>query len=46
MTAERPEDQFRKILMTVVIALAVRSLFGEEIAAFMDGMYIGFTDGI
>ena len=36
----------REVLTIVILALAFRALFGDAIGAFMDGMYIGFTDGI
>jgi hypothetical protein len=38
--------RLRSLLVMVITMLAVRAVFGEEIAGFMDGLYIGFTDGI
>ena len=33
------------VAVTVVVTmLAVRALFGDVFAGFMDGVYIGFTD--
>ncbi|WP_309629418.1 hypothetical protein [Brevundimonas sp.] len=39
-------SRFQRIFTILIIALAVRALFGDAIGAFLDGMYIGFTDGI
>ncbi len=44
MTAVRRRT--REILVFVLVFLAARALFGEAIFPFMEGMYLGFTDGI
>ena len=36
----------RELLTILIIAMAVKVLFGDLIGGFMDGMIIGFTDGI
>lgn len=40
------QDRLRFLLAMVITMLAVRALFGEQIAGFMDGLYVGFTDGV
>ena len=36
----------REIFTIIIIAMAVKALLGDEIGGFMDGLIIGFTDGI
>ncbi len=45
MSRTKP-SRFQQIATILIIAFAVRALLGDEIGAFMDGMIIGFTDGI
>lgn len=39
-------SRFEQIGVILITAFALRALVGDEIGAFMDGMVIGFTDGI
>lgn len=36
----------REILTIIIVALAIKVLLGDEISGFINGMYLGFTDGI
>jgi len=43
----RPKKRSLSLAMLVVLSVfAVRGLAGEPIQAFLNGMYIGFTDDI
>ena len=43
----RPKKRPLSFVMLVVLSVfVVRGLAGEPIQAFLDGMYIGFTDDI
>ena len=42
----RTLSRSREILVILGVALAVKILFGDIIGGFMDGMIIGFTDGL
>lgn len=36
----------QQVIIVVITMFAVRALLGEEIAGFMDGLVLGFNDGI
>ncbi|MGV3580176.1 hypothetical protein [Brevundimonas sp.] len=40
------KSRTRDVLTIFIIAVAIKVLLGDEIAGFIDGMYLGFTDGI
>lgn len=45
MSRTKP-SRSQQVVIILLGALVFRALFGDAIGAFMDGMYIGFTDGI
>ena len=39
-------SRFQQIGIILLVAFAMRALLGDAIGGFLDGMIIGFTDGI
>jgi hypothetical protein len=46
MTSKRADTRTISLLTFVIFLLAFRALAGDPVQAFVDGMYIGFTDDI
>ena len=46
MTSKRADTRTISLLTVVIFLLAFRALAGDPVQAFVDGMYIGFTDDI
>ena len=46
MKSKRADTRTFSLLTFVVVLLAFRAFAGDPIQAFVDGMYIGFTDDI
>lgn len=46
MTSKRADTRTISLLTFVIFLLALRALAGDPVQAFVDGMYIGFTDDI
>lgn len=36
----------QQVVIVVITMFAVRALLGEEVAGFVDGLVLGFTDGV
>ncbi len=46
MKSKRANPRTVSLLTFVIVLLAFRAFAGDPIQAFVDGMYIGFTDDI